>query len=314
MLAAVVSHGSFGIVTGFVVLRGRPAGLAAADRGHHGESSPVNTGIIAGVSSDEPLVPFDAGKPNVARAYEYVLGGKDNFAPDRELAIEIGKIFPLLGVMVRENRDFLGRAVEYVSRQGVAQFIDVGSGLPSSPNVHEMARQVDPGARVAYVDNDPMVISHISALLTGRGNVAAVPGDVRRPDAILSSAELTAMIDLTEPACVIMAMVTHFFEPAEAEGIVAAFVGALAPGSFLVISEGVNNDPSLAERLAAAFTPGTFYAPDRKQLAGYFGGLEMVEPGLVEARYWRSVPPGTGEPGDLKRPADLLAGVGRKAG
>jgi O-methyltransferase involved in polyketide biosynthesis len=263
--------------------------------------------------SSDPLVPFDAKKPNIARAYDYLLGGKDNFAADRELAAKMLEIYPLAGVLARDNRSFLARAVDYVSRQGTAQFIDVGSGLPTSPNTHEVACRVNPAAQVVYVDNDPVVISHATALLAGSGNVAAVPGDVRYPDAILASAG--PVIDLSRPACVILAMILHFFDPAEAAGIVAGFVRALAPGSFLVISVGVHSDEGLADQVTAEYSAGGLHVHDRGQIAGYFTGLELAEPGLTEVQNWLrahdqgAVPYQGAVP---SRPADLLVGIGRK--
>lgn len=220
------------------------------------------------------------------------------------------EVFPLSGALARENRQFLARAVDYVSRQAVSQFIDVGSGLPTSPNTHEVAGQASPDARVAYVDNDPVVVSHTSALLAGRGRVAAVPGDVCRPDAILASPELTAVIDTGKPFCVILGMILDFIRPAQAADIMATFRRAMPPGSFLVISIGINNNtPDVAERVIEAYTAGTVHVHSREQIAGYFAGLEMVDPGLIETHRWRPphAPPAAGS-----RPADVLAGVGRK--
>ena len=133
------------------------------------------------------MEPFDPTKPNIARVWDYWLGGKDNFAADRELAEKMLAIHPVSAEMARENRQFLGRAVGYVGRQGVRQFIDVGAGLPTALNTHDIARQVDPKARVAYVDNDSVVISHARALLAGGPGVIAVPGDLRKPDSVLSA-------------------------------------------------------------------------------------------------------------------------------
>ena len=126
-------------------------------------------------------MPFNAGKPSVARLHDYALGGKGNFAADRETAAELEEIFPLAPVLARENREFLARATGYVAGHGVAQFIDVGSGMPATPAVHEIAGLASPDARVAYVDNDPVVISQTATLLTTPDRVAAVPGDARRP-------------------------------------------------------------------------------------------------------------------------------------
>jgi|SRR5215469_7371673 hypothetical protein len=260
--------------------------------------------------SDPPLVSFDTSKPNIARAYDFILGGKDNFAADRELAARLMEIYPLTGALARENRAFLARAVDAVSRHGVTQFIDVGSGLPTSPNTHEVASGVNKSARVVYVDNDPVVISHARALLAEEGKVAAVPGDARRPEEILASPALAAVIDLDEPACVILAMILHLFEPSQAQRIVSTFVRAVVPGSFLIISAGVNNHaPDLADRLTTAYTLGAVHAHDRQQIAGYFTGLEILEPGLTEVRNWPSTQSDSVTP---DRPADFLAGVGRK--
>jgi O-methyltransferase involved in polyketide biosynthesis len=165
------------------------------------------------------------------------------------------------------------------------------------------------------VDNDPVVISHVTALLADSGNVAAVPGDVRYPDAILASAGLRPVIDLSRPACVILAMILHFFDPAEAADIVAGFVRALAPGSFLIISVGVNSDAGLADRVTAEYSAGGLHVHDRGQIAGYFAGFELVEPGLTEVGNWLrvhaqgAVPRQSAVP---SRPADMLAGIGRK--
>jgi S-adenosyl methyltransferase len=257
-----------------------------------------------------PLVPFDAAKPSVARLHDYALGGKDNFAADREMAAELEGIFPLAGVLARENREFLARAVGYVARHGAAQFIDVGSGMPASPGIHEIAALASPDARVAYVDNDPLVISHAAALLTSPGRVAAVPGDARRPQDILASPGLTALIDTSRPFCVILATILDFFEPAQAAGIVAAFRDAMPAGSFLIVSIGINNDPGLAQEWIKAYAAARVHLHSREQIAGYFAGLELVDPGLTEVRYWRPPRP---QAADDPRPADLMAGVGRMA-
>jgi hypothetical protein len=258
----------------------------------------------------DPLLPFDAGKPSVARAYDYVLGGKDNFAADREFHEEVMEVFPLAAVLAREDRQFLARAVDYVARQGVAQFIDVGSGLPASPAVHEIAGAACPGARVAYVDNDPVVISHTAALVASPGRVAAVPGDVRCPEDILAAPALTAVIDTGEPFCVILAVVLDFVEAAQAAEVMTVFRRAMPAGSFLIMCIGTNNEtPDLAEDVIKAYRAAQVHMHSREQVAGYFAGLEMVEPGLVEARRWRPEHPLVG---DAPRPADLLAAVGRK--
>ena len=269
----------------------------------------VNDDNVPIVDGD-PLLPFDAGQPNVARAYDYALGGKDNFAADRELVARMLEVFPLSTVLARENRQFLARAVGYVARQGIRQFIDVGSGLPTSPSADEVAGQISPDARVVYVDNDPVVISHLAALPARRGRVIAVPGDARRPEAILAGPGLTAMIDLGQPFAVILGMVLDFVEPATASDITAVFRRTMPPGSFLIISIGINNNtPEVARRVIETYTAATVHVHRRDQITGYFEGLELAEPGLTEARHWRPPP---AQPPAGSRTADVLAGVGRK--
>ena len=144
------------------------------------------------------MEPFDPTKPNIARVWDYWLGGKDNFAADRELAEKMLAVHPVSAQMARENRQFLGRAVRYVAARGIDQFIDVGAGLPTALNTHDIARSVNPEARVAYVDNDPIVISHARSLLAKSPGVIAVPGDMRAPERILADAGLTELIDLAK--------------------------------------------------------------------------------------------------------------------
>jgi hypothetical protein len=261
--------------------------------------------------NDGPLVPFDAGRPSVARIHDYALGGKDNFAADRELTAELREIFALGAVLARESREFQARAVGYAAQRGVSQFIDVGSGLPASPAVHEVAGLASPDARVAYVDNDPVVISHTAALLARPGSIAAVPGDARRPQDILGNPGLAAVIDTSKPFCLILAMILNFVEPAQAAGITAEFRDAMPAGSFLVVSIGVNDDtPDVAQEFIKAYSAAPVYQHSREEITGYFAGLEIVEPGLTEARNWR---PAHAPADAAPRPADALACVGRKA-
>ncbi len=195
--------------------------------------------------------------------------------------------------------------------QGVAQFIEVRSGLPASPGTQEIADLAHPGARVAYVDNDPVVISHVAALVSRPGRVAAVPGDVCCPQDILASPGLTALTDTSWPFCVILTMILDFVAPAQAAQITAAFRDAMSAGSFLILSIGVNNNtPDLARDVIKAYRAALVHLHSHEQIAGYLVGLEIVEPGLTEARHWRPPRP---QAADTPRPADILAGVGRKA-
>ena len=272
------------------------------------------------------MEPFDTTRPNVARVWDYWLGGKDNFAADRELAEKMLAVHPVTAQMARENRQFLGRAVSYVAARGVRQFIDVGAGLPTVLNTHDIARHTEPDARVAYVDNDPIVISHARSLLAKSPGVIAVPGDMRDPGRILediladraprsgrnrrilADPGLTELIDLAEPACVIISGVLHFVDPATARAIADGFAQAIAPGSYLIISVGSGN-PSEGENFTSAYTAARIYIHSRDEIQGFFGGLELVSPGVVSVRDWAGDDPAL----DLEPlTATFVAGVARK--
>jgi O-methyltransferase involved in polyketide biosynthesis len=254
------------------------------------------------------MEPFDPTKPNIARVWDYWLGGKDNFAADRELAEKMLAVHPVSAQMARENRQFLGRAVSYVATRGIQQFIDVGAGLPTAVNTHDIARQADPQARVAYVDNDPIVISHARNLLARSTGVIAVPGDMRNPAAILTHAGLTELIDLAEPACVIMSGVLHFADAGTARDVAAAFARAIAPGSYLIISVGSGN-PSEGENFTSAYTAARIYIHSPEEVLSFFGGLELVPPGVGSVLRWHGDDPALDtEP----RTSTFLCGVARK--
>jgi SAM-dependent methyltransferase len=252
--------------------------------------------------------PFDTTRPNIARVWDYWLGGKDNFAADRELAEDMLAVHPVSAQMARENRQFLGRAVSYVAARGIGQFIDVGAGLPTALNTHDIARHADPHARVAYVDNDPVVISHARSLLAKSRGVIAVPGDMRDPGSILADPRLTGLIDLAEPACVIMSAVLHFAEAPAAQGIAAAFARAVTPGSYLIISVGSGN-PSEGDNFTSAYTAARIYIHSQPEIEGFFDGLELVPPGVVAVRGWNGDAPA---PNPKPRTATFLGGVARK--
>jgi SAM-dependent methyltransferase len=252
--------------------------------------------------------PFDPTRPNIARVWDYWLGGKDNFAADRELAQKMLAVHPVSAQMARENRQFLGRAVSYVAARGVQQFIDVGAGLPTALNTHDIARRVDEQTRVAYVDNDPIVISHARGLLAKSPGVIAVPGDMHAPGSILADAGLTELIDMAEPACVILSAVLHFAEARTARDVAAAFAGALAPGSYLIISVGSGNR-SESGNFTSAYTAAPIHIHSPEEIRSFFGGLELVPPGVVSVRCWD----GDGPARNLKpRTATFLGGVARK--
>jgi O-methyltransferase involved in polyketide biosynthesis len=251
---------------------------------------------------------FDPAKPNIARVWDYWLGGKDNFAADRELAEKMLAVHPVSAQMARENRQFLARAVSCVTARGVRQFIDVGAGLPTALNTHEIAQRGTPDARVAYVDYDPVVISHARSLLAKSPRVIAVAGDMRDPGGILSDDGLAGLIDLAEPACVILSGVLHFIEAAAARDVATAFARALAPGSYLIISVGSGN-ASEGENFTSAYTAARVYIHSLEEILSFFNGLELVPPGVVAARSWH----GQESIYDPRmRTATFLCGVARK--
>ena len=255
------------------------------------------------------MEPFDTSRPNIARVWDYWLGGKENFAADRELAEKMLAVHPLTARMARENRQFLGRAVSYVADHGIGQFIDVGAGLPTALNTHDIAQRVNPQARVAYVDYDPVVISHARSLLAKSPGVIAVPGDMRAPEAILGDDGLAGLIDLAAPACVIMSGVLHFADAGTARQVTAGFARALAPGSYLIISVGSGN-PAEGDNFTSAYTAARVYIHPLEDIISFFAGLDLVPPGVVPVMCWN----GDGVPPDhWPRTATFLGGVASKS-
>ena len=232
---------------------------------------------------------LDAAVPNIARMYNRWTGGKDSLAADRAAADAVLADFPAVARVAVANREFVARAVAHVAAAGISQFIDIGAGLPATPSIHQIARHADPAARAAYIDNDPVVLTHARALLAGPG-IAIVPGDLRQPAAILAAPALRGVINLDQPVCLILAAVLHFLTPAEADSAVAELRAALVPGSYLVISAGTSTgtNPGLIDRLRAA-NQGTTAVTGRPEteIAAYFTGLEIIPPGLTDVGTWR---------------------------
>jgi len=260
---------------------------------------------------------FDSSRPNVARIYDYLLGGKDHFAADRQAAQRLIAALPNAAVVARANRTFLAAAARHVARQGIAQYLDIGAGLPTSPSLHECARAIIPGARVAYVDNDPVAVTHAQALLATGDGVIAIEGDAREPEAILADPALAAVIDLTEPLCLLLVSMLHFFTADEADMIVGAFRQRMVPGSYLIISQG-NSNPVPREGIQGVYGSGiTLTGRPAAEIAVYFDGFDLAPPGLVPVAEWAAVLPDAWLP-PSQRPqptspqAGMLAGVGRK--
>ena len=227
--------------------------------------------------------------PHPARVYDYMLGGKDNFAADREMA-EVGLAhMPEMKVSSLENRAFLARSVRFLRDAGIRQFLDIGTGLPTSPNTYEVAREGHPDARVVYVDNDPIVFRHAQARMEAEGNVLVVPEDLRDTAEVLGQA--AKLLDFSQPVGLLFIAVLHNIADADdPAGIAARYMEALAPGSYVVISH--STDEFAPERThaasAAAAERGAIWIPRPKaDIARMFNGRELIDPGLVLVSHWR---------------------------
>jgi hypothetical protein len=290
--------------------RGQPPGYVAQGVDERGHDFTVQSGTVEGLRSqiEGPLVEFDESRPSVPRVYDYWLGGSSNFAADRELAGKIEEAYPGTREMVIENRHFLVRAIRFVMSTGISQVIDVGAGLPASPAVHDIAREVVSAARVAYVDNEMMVIRHLQAEIGGRPGLAAVPADLRYPGAVWARPELDRVIDTGQPVLLILAFVLHFHDAAAARRIASGFARLLAPGSWVIITV-ATGDTRIGAQISEAYTAGTIHNHSERTFRAFFDGLEVYGPGLVDARAWHPHGPAGPIPG---REAIVLAGVARK--
>ena len=262
---------------------------------------------------------FDPSRPNVARVYDYLLGGKDHFAADRQAAQRLIAALPTAAAMAKANRTFLAAAVRHVARQGIAQYLDIGAGLPTSPSVHECARAIIPGARVAYVDSDPVAVTHAQALLATGDGVVAAEGDAREPEAILADPGLAAVIDLNEPVCLLLVSMLHFLTADEADMIVGTFRQRMVPGSYLIISQGSASAPPREGVQDAYGSEVTLTGRPTAEIAAYFDGFDLVPPGLVPVVEWPAAQPGAwppprqpAQPTSPSPQAGMLAAVGRK--
>jgi hypothetical protein len=227
-----------------------------------------------------------------ARMYNYYLGGRTNFQADREAVGRVMAVFPHALSAARENRAFMRRSTGYLAKRGLRQFLDIGTGIPTTPNLHEIAQQVAPEARVVYVDNDPIVLAHAQALLRSgpHGRTAYVPADLNHPQEILAHPVLRATLDLGRPVALSLNAVLHFIpDQAAAYAIVEAFKSALAPGSALVLSHGTGDfAPMAATALERAYgAAGTpVRARTKAEITAFFTGWDLVEPGLVTTYRW----------------------------
>ena len=237
---------------------------------------------------------IDISVPSVSRIYDYYLGGSHNFEVDREAGRQAIEVFPGLPKIMQANRAFMRRAVRYAVDQGVTQFLDIGSGIPTFGNVHEVAQAASPGAHVVYVDHDPVAVAHSQAVLAGNDGTGVVAADLRKPQEILASAEVERLIDLNRPVALLLVAILHFVEDADDPyEAVAQLRDALAPGSLLVLThasyEGI---PLPAERAEGAVDVykdirNPLIMRSRDEIARFFEGYDMVEPGLVAPPLWR---------------------------
>lgn len=243
------------------------------------------------MSATAGMEPFDVTVPNVARIYDCLLDGKDNFEADRKAAAELLKLGAHSKDACRENRAFLGRAVRSLAASGIRQFIDIGSGLPTMQNTHEIAQAADPGARVVYVDNDAVAVAHGRALLEGSPNVHVLQADLRSPDGIMSSPEVRELIDFSQPAAVLLLAVLHFvLDDEHPYEIVRGITEVLAPGSALAIShsthDAVSPENSHAAQEIYCKASAPFIPRSRTDTARFFDGLELLEPGVTDINLW----------------------------
>jgi SAM-dependent methyltransferase len=234
----------------------------------------------------------DVTRPSVARMYDYYLGGKDNYAADREAARLVLGAAPDVPLVALENREFLKRAIRYLAAErGISQFVDIGPGLPTQSNVHQLARQHNPGAKVAYADKDPGVLTHARELLGGVPDVTIISGDLREPDRTLADPDLATLIDFSHPVALFMTLVLHFVPPDDDPyGLVARFRDALRPGSFLVLSHvtGDDREPAMLTGVGAYENANApLILRTRGQIQEFFNGFDLIEPGVVFLSQWR---------------------------
>jgi hypothetical protein len=231
----------------------------------------------------------DLSKPNAARVYDYFLGGANNFDVDRAFARKVTEILPDAPFLAIENRSFLRRAVKYLAEQGVRQFLDLGSGIPTVGNSHEIAQAVDPDCRVVYVDFEAVAVAHSELILQDNPNADIVRADLREPNSVLEHPKTTALLDFSQPVAVMMFASIHFVADADhPEEIIAAYRDATAPGSYLALSHGTEDDrPEVGDAVAeynATANPAILRT--RAQVRKFFQGYELVEPGLVFTPEW----------------------------
>ncbi|MER5390414.1 SAM-dependent methyltransferase [Saccharopolyspora sp. NPDC002686] len=275
-------------------------------RGHPGQDP-------AGAELFAKLAGVDRTKPNPARMYDYYLGGVHNFEADREAAEEVLTMLPETRTFARENRAFLQRVVRYlVDEVGIDQFLDLGSGIPTVGNVHEIAQQAHPDARVVYVDHEPVAVAQSQRMLAGNDRAAIIRGDLRHPDLVLQHPDVARLLDLSRPVAVLMVSVFPFISDADdPKGIIAAYRQACAPGSYLALSHSLTPEywPGEVSQAIELYQSSThpLHLRDPEQVEALFDGYELVDPGVVFTSAWRPESPITAEQAAESR---AVAGLG----
>jgi hypothetical protein len=256
---------------------------------------------------------IDTSVAHIARVYDFFLGGKDNFPADREAAARILKGNPGMRDTCREQREFLRRAVRFLAESGIRQFIDIGTGLPTQENTHEVAQKIAPEAHIAYVDNDPIVLAHARVLMAGRdvGRTVFIHADAREPGKLLADPALADVIDFTQPVAVLLIGILHFMPDSDNPGeLIRTLLDAVPEGSYLAISQGTSDyAPEMGDAVQAAYQASSMPCRVRTsaEVMALLEGVELVEPGLVLLAEWR--PDGPVPP---NRQEITYAAVGRK--
>ncbi|WP_210592101.1 SAM-dependent methyltransferase [Streptomyces sp. GESEQ-35] len=260
---------------------------------------------------------IDISVPSVSRIYDFYLGGSHNFEIDREAARRAMEFMPGLPKIMQANRAFMRRAVRFALDEGITQFLDIGSGIPTFGNVHEVAQAASPGAQVVYVDHDPVAVAHGQAVLEGNTGTGVVAADLRKPQEILAAAEVQRLIDLNRPVALLLVAILHFVEDEDDPyGAVAELRDALPPGSLLILThasyEGIPLPPERAEGTVGVYKDirNPLIMRSRDEIARFFEGYDMVEPGLVPMPRWR---PDTAPEDEDPYAFSGFAGVGRTA-
>ncbi|MFJ8134763.1 SAM-dependent methyltransferase [Streptomyces sp. NPDC096013] len=266
------------------------------------------------MTSEDPLADrLQLDRPHSARVWNFLLGGKDNYAADREAGEMIVQMFPDIALLARLQRRFLVKAVRYLAEEaGIRQFLDIGTGLPTVDNTHEVAQRIAPESRIVYVDNDPLVLVHAQALLTStpEGACAYLEADVRDPERILEVAAKT--LDFSRPiALTMLGILGQIPDSDEPEAVVSRFLEALPPGSYLALSDGTDTNAALNQAISVynANSASSYHLRGPERIEAFFTGLEVIEPGIVPTSQWHPEPVDVGrDPSDV----DAICGIGRK--